>query len=46
MMESQKVRKCPRIAFMAEAKLSSIAAFKKIPAYAGMTTYAFREFVI
>jgi hypothetical protein len=45
MMELQKVRKCHRIAFMAEAKLSNIAAFKKIPAYAGMTTYTFCEFV-
>jgi hypothetical protein len=45
MMELQKVRKCHRIAFMAEGKLSNIAAFKKIPAYAGMTTYTFCELV-
>jgi hypothetical protein len=46
MMESQKVRKCHRIAFMADAKLSNIAAFIKIPACAGMTTYTFCKFVI
>jgi hypothetical protein len=30
---------------MAEAKLSNIGTFKKIPACAGMTTNAFCEFV-
>jgi hypothetical protein len=46
MMESQKVRKCHRIEFMADAKLSNIAAFIKIPACAGMTAYTFCEFVM
>jgi hypothetical protein len=40
-MESQKARKCNRIVFMADAKLDYIAEFKKIPVYAGMTTYTF-----
>jgi hypothetical protein len=31
---------------MDEAKLSNIAAFKKFPAFAGMTTHAICEFII
>jgi hypothetical protein len=46
MMGSQKVRKYQRTAFMVEAKLCNIAAFKKIPAYSGMTTYTFYGFII
>ena len=42
-MVLQKVRKWHRIKFMVEAKHSNIAALKEIPAYAGMTTYAFCE---
>jgi hypothetical protein len=45
-MESQKVRKCHGLAFMAEVRLSNIATFKKIPECAGMTTYTYCEFVI
>jgi hypothetical protein len=44
-MESQKARKGYSFAFMGEAKLSNIATFKKIPAFEGMTTYAFCEVV-
>jgi hypothetical protein len=45
MMESQKIIKCHRIPFMAEAKHFNIKAVIKIPAYAGMTTCTFCEFV-
>jgi hypothetical protein len=44
-MESQKVKICHSLELMVEAKLSNIATSKKIPAFAGMTTNAFRELV-
>jgi hypothetical protein len=45
-MKSQKVRKYDSLAFIAEVRLSNITTFKKIPAFAGMTTNTFCEFVI
>jgi hypothetical protein len=44
-MESQKERKCHSLAFIVEAKLCNTATFKKIPAFAEMTTSTFCEFV-